>query len=634
MLKKLLLLSFALIFIASFVNAGPRLTKAQRDVSYGAAAKMKLVGDNYCTVHDKISSFFTNSYPIVSNPKTDFMPWDTISILRNTLVTDNSYDMQSNGTCYEIIQDPNNPNKIHVIVMYAPMGDGTSSPNRRTKYYYSTDRGNTFTYVGNVSEDRTGYSSICLNLAGVETISSHVSSAPCFYLDAAAGLGSWTKLIPEQRPYVWGRTAYTNSTVNPNKFVTMYAPNRTSDDSAFWYTCTSINPAPGTFGPYNLHYGCDGERYGIAKGEDGRIGIIYAANIDLVPGDVGDMYFMESTDNGTTFGTPLKFYDADVSPSGDSLGGLDGMGIVYQGNNPCVVFETGRMTTEGTYYPEMNQNIRFWSKTLPGSDPNRSIVIVDSNNTPLVRFIYSISNAKHDAFVSYCRPSIGRSITGNGLFVAFMRPAGWNSYDGAIWSSPDTVAYESTFITFSEDGGANWVTPKRITPIDTTTVGGQYTKMRDFTFPCVSPFNDADAQNWYMNMVVIEDSVPGTFVNHEANGESKSKQLFMRVKIQKITIGINNISNITPEKYSLNQNYPNPFNPVTSIRFSIPKVSVVTLKVYDITGKLVSTLVNNETVSIGEKEVRFDASNLSSGVYFYSINAGDFSDTRKMVVVK
>jgi len=100
-----------------------------------------------------------------------------------------------------------------------------------------------------------------------------------------------------------------------------------------------------------------------------------------------------------------------------------------------------------------------------------------------------------------------------------------------------------------------------------------------------------------------------------------------------VPVGINDpISNI-PNEFSLSQNYPNPFNPVTVINFGIPKSSFVTLKVYDISGKELLTLVN-EQKSAGIYEVSLDAPQLSSGVYFYKISAGDFTDSKKMILVK
>ncbi|GIV45288.1 MAG: hypothetical protein KatS3mg036_0106 [Ignavibacterium sp.] len=90
-----------------------------------------------------------------------------------------------------------------------------------------------------------------------------------------------------------------------------------------------------------------------------------------------------------------------------------------------------------------------------------------------------------------------------------------------------------------------------------------------------------------------------------------------------------------PTEFSLEQNYPNPFNPSTKIKYVIPNGvrNLVTLKIYDILGNEVATLVNEEKPA-GIYEVEFNASQLSSGIYFYKINAGSFSDTKKMILIK
>jgi hypothetical protein len=99
--------------------------------------------------------------------------------------------------------------------------------------------------------------------------------------------------------------------------------------------------------------------------------------------------------------------------------------------------------------------------------------------------------------------------------------------------------------------------------------------------------------------------------------------------------GIKNISNILPDNYQLKQNYPNPFNPTTKIEFDIPKSGLVSLKVYDVSGKEVATLVN-QTLSMGKYEVDFSADNyqLSSGVYFYKMTTPNFSKVLKMILIK
>ena len=104
------------------------------------------------------------------------------------------------------------------------------------------------------------------------------------------------------------------------------------------------------------------------------------------------------------------------------------------------------------------------------------------------------------------------------------------------------------------------------------------------------------------------------------------------VDVSSIVVGVHNISQIA-ETYSLSQNYPNPFNPSTKIQFSIPKSGNVKIMVYDITGKEAKVLVN-ERKEIGQYEVEFNGSSLASGVYFYRIEAGDFREAKRMVLVK
>lgn len=94
-----------------------------------------------------------------------------------------------------------------------------------------------------------------------------------------------------------------------------------------------------------------------------------------------------------------------------------------------------------------------------------------------------------------------------------------------------------------------------------------------------------------------------------------------------------NNDNITPIYYELSQNYPNPFNPVTKINYAIQKSGLATLKVYDLLGREVASLVN-EFKQAGYYSLDFNASNLSSGIYFYKLQANDFTDIKKMVLVK
>lgn len=126
---------------------------------------------------------------------------------------------------------------------------------------------------------------------------------------------------------------------------------------------------------------------------------------------------------------------------------------------------------------------------------------------------------------------------------------------------------------------------------------------------------------WY-NMV-------WTVFNKDSAGVSMLYAYGKRIYIS----GVKQLGTEIPAVFSLHQNYPNPFNPVTLINFDIPHQSKVTLRVYDILGREAVLLVN-EVKPAGSYCVQFDASRLTSGIYFYKLDAGAFSEVRKMIVVK
>ncbi|MBT8387336.1 MAG: T9SS type A sorting domain-containing protein, partial [Ignavibacteria bacterium] len=100
-----------------------------------------------------------------------------------------------------------------------------------------------------------------------------------------------------------------------------------------------------------------------------------------------------------------------------------------------------------------------------------------------------------------------------------------------------------------------------------------------------------------------------------------------------VGIETNETASKLPENFLLSQNYPNPFNPSTTISWQQPEVGHVTLKIFDVLGREVSTLLNEE-LNAGKHETTFDASQFSSGIYFYQINAGKYIETKKMLLMK
>jgi hypothetical protein len=118
-----------------------------------------------------------------------------------------------------------------------------------------------------------------------------------------------------------------------------------------------------------------------------------------------------------------------------------------------------------------------------------------------------------------------------------------------------------------------------------------------------------------------------------ANGGARSETAPSIGVFEGSVTTVDPVNNGLPREFSLQQNYPNPFNPTTSIRYSIPMESFVTLKVYNTVGEEVMTLAN-EFKQAGNFEVKFDASNLPSGIYFYELQASDFVQVQKMILLK
>ena len=143
----------------------------------------------------------------------------------------------------------------------------------------------------------------------------------------------------------------------------------------------------------------------------------------------------------------------------------------------------------------------------------------------------------------------------------------------------------------------------------------------------------------------ILDSLKGSGNEYVDKNIEEGKSYYYRIKAYKDTlesaysdvasllVDVNERKLELPKEYSLSQNFPNPFNPTTKIEFALPKNAMTKIVIYDLLGREVQTLINNE-LRAGYHEINFDASNFRSGVYFYSIQAGDFIQTKKMILIK
>lgn len=156
----------------------------------------------------------------------------------------------------------------------------------------------------------------------------------------------------------------------------------------------------------------------------------------------------------------------------------------------------------------------------------------------------------------------------------------------------------------STDGGTSWESDTRLTNNSSSSI-----------YPSLTVSGSSVHVVWYDRR---DGTYPEIYYKRNPTGNS---------------IGITPISSEIPNGFSLSQNYPNPFNPSTNIEFAIPKSGLVKLKVFDLLGGEIETLVN-ENLKAGIYEADFDASGLSTGIYFYRLEAGNYSETKKMMLIK
>lgn len=323
-----------------------------------------------------------------------------------------------------------------------------------------------------------------------------------------------------------------------------------------------------------------------------------------------------STDNGASWGTPVEVM-ANSYVGGDSANPYWHEDIAYKPgtSTPYVVFCTRDIFTSNVTATQSRTGYKIVMYT-PGVAPK---VVADWHNLPILadtnKFLQVKKLQINANIVGH--PSIGFSSDGSAIYVAFSAAqTDTNTYGLDIGNN-----YNDIYVTRSLDGGNTWSTPRNVT--NTPNV--------DEMYPTLERFNNGPNDVW---VAYQSDELPGSFT---FTGSGFAYQTITRpneVLKHFTNVGITNVSSEVPSSFSLKQNFPNPFNPTTNIKFDMIKGANVTLKVFDVAGKEIATLVNNEFVGVGTKQVTFDASKLSSGIYFYTLTAGDFKETKKMMLVK
>ena len=595
MLKKVLSL-FVVVLLVVSVNA--------QDV-YKKAPITKVTGEEFVPATENI-------VPVVKREKVTTVKNNIeITVVPTGFISD--YDLQSNGTADQIIQDNNDPDRVGNVHIYW-MRRLPGSTARSAQYLFSDDFGETWIDFGQkpAPPETGGFPTIDVNwengaaVIGLHTNAGGVATRTQYFVDQDAGVGTFTRFDPDNVPSdppaqaIWPRL-----TTLPDGKVAFVAS--VSGGTGAW-----TNAHNGTaFAGWVTYPGDQAETYQMATSEDGSV----VAHIYIGEGTDIDrnIFYRESTDGGATWSPAVEVYGWREA---DSLGGLRGLDVVFDGETPHVVFERAKVTRDGSYFPSATSTIMHWSPDVNNGAPQ---VIASEDNIADVGF-----NPNAPAvFTPICRPSIGVASDGRGLFAVYNVSSG--VYD-ATFNGTDSVftAYFDNYLSLSTDGGETWSTPVKINPDE------PMDSRRDYRFVNISKVNQAEGDFVYLHIVTQARDTAGIFIQEGPAGPP-AELVYIQAKVNIPASSINETE--IPSNFELSQNFPNPFNPSTTINFSIPVSGNVVLKVYDILGREVSSLVN-EVKEAGKHTINFDASNLNSGMYIYKLTVGNFTSSKKMMLVK
>jgi hypothetical protein len=349
------------------------------------------------------------------------------------------------------------------------------------------------------------------------------------------------------------------------------------------------------------------------------------------PTDSCYVYFTRSTNGGTSFSTPKRI---------SSFAGNSGWDIMTpEGPVPC----TGTYGEIYVCYP-YNQKILFTRSTDGGVTWLNNEILASnqiggwlSTFSPVITC--DLSNSSYSGNVYICFSDLRNGVNDRDIWLIKSTDKGdhWsvplrvnNDSPGHAQTLPWICVDEVTgyvWIVFYD--GRNYPTGSRYdTYVARSTDGGstfQNVKVSNSSTSTLTGFWLGD----YIGISAYNNKVRPIWTTSVGMGNSN---LWTAI-IDTFTIGVQAISSEIPIKFSLFQNYPNPFNPTTSIKYQVKSLKNVKFIVYDIMGKEIETLVN-EKQTPGTYEISWDGTNYPSGVYFYKLSTGDFTDTKKMLLIK
>ncbi|MBZ0200497.1 MAG: T9SS type A sorting domain-containing protein [Ignavibacteriaceae bacterium] len=350
---------------------------------------------------------------------------------------------------------------------------------------------------------------------------------------------------------------------------------------------------------------------------------------DIIEGKYSTLH---SPLKGVTGGFNVEFFE----------GGLPAPGWRVVNPDGGLTFETAEGANGPSFGGNKSARVNFYSYSASGQrDHLYSKVFsgLESSDTVKFDYAYAVYTGYSDSLVVKLSTDGGATFPheifrkgGTGLATA---PATTSSFVPSSPSQWRTFVYPLTTINVPVELTAfNASVVKNNVELTWTTS----TETNNFGFEVEKSYDGSN----FIKIGFVRGNGTSTEINnyHFTDKPDVEKNIEIYYRLHQVDLdGTAKYSNIIsvafelPNNFGLNQNYPNPFNPSTTISYSIAQTSPVTLKIYDVTGREIAVLVN-EVKQPGRYDVSFDASTLSSGVYFYKLNAGSFSSVKKMSILK
>jgi hypothetical protein len=522
---------------------------------------------------------------------------------------------------WDYVTNGNNLKKIWVIgndlIVAADQTDSVNASNTTSRYSYfnySINSGSTWEYGNNairiVYNQHSAYADLnYLVVSGVGTISSSgrlypVSGSNRGYAgyDLILGAGIFTIRETPVRDVF-------SSRILPNQLACAFRS--LSGDTLIYskYSC-----ATNLFGldiPLASNVG-SGMRYFISTNDSNDVFVMWWVPVQFEYAMLGRM----STDGGNTFGPvqTIMTYDTYVNnnevfpwPCGD---------IIYKRGTNFFGAAFSTYPAFAEYYAK-GCKIVFWSPYLSGYK-----VIVDWTNHPVlsdVNFFENTQNRLQVNMTAVSHPSLAYSEDGSRLFCV---------YSAAQKDSTSYYfLYNDIWMSYSDNDGETWSAPYNLTN----------TQNADEIYPTISKTGNTQ---YILNITYSLSACPGSasFGDTLISPRCRVYQIYKKCNFISgncagIILPVIKNSGEVPETYFLTQNYPNPFNPSTNISFGIIRTSGVKLIIYDALGREIQKIIEGK-LERGIYEISWNAENFASGIYFYSLQTEDFTQTKKMILLK